>query len=158
MQLSGGTGDEHLSPFTRILVPIDGSDASVHAARLAIRMAAIHSLPVVVLYVIHDRTVEEMAAVSGNAAETIRRQLEVQGYSYLEHIARIAKDYGVACERVVRKGVAHTQIADIVREHGIDLVVIGEARRESSRRAFLSGVAEHVIEYVPCSVLVVKSQ
>jgi nucleotide-binding universal stress UspA family protein len=158
MGLSTGVGREPTSPFTRVLVPVDGSDASVNAARVAIGIAAVHHLPVVVLYVVADRAVEEMRAMSGNSTESVRRQLETKGYGYLEHIARMALDYGVECERVVRQGVPHLQIDEVVRAHRIDLVVMGETRRESSRRALLGGVTEHVIEYVPCSVLVVKAE
>ena len=96
--------------------------------------------------------------MAGHSTESVRRQLESKGYGYLEHIARMAIDYGVECERVVRQGVPHLQIDEVVRTHRIDLVVMGETRHESSRRALLGGVTEHVIEYVPCSVLVVKPE
>jgi nucleotide-binding universal stress UspA family protein len=158
MEHTAGLQGELLSPFTRILVPVDGSDASIGAAELAVRMAAVHHLPVIVMYVIDDRTVEEMVAMSGNAEDTVRRQLEAKGYTYLEHIARIAREYGVNCERVLRRGVPHTQIAEIVRKNGIDLIVIGQTRRQSSRRAFFGSLTEHVMEYVPCSVLVAKME
>jgi nucleotide-binding universal stress UspA family protein len=157
MTLSDARRGEIPSPFTRILVPVNGSEASIEAAQLALRMAAIHVLPVVVLYVVDDRTVSELVAHSGQAEEAVRRQLETKGYGYLEHIARMARDYGVDCERIVRKGVPHAQVADIVRNYGIDLIVIGETRHESARRAFLGSFTGHVIEYVPCPVLVAKS-
>lgn len=157
MGVRTGPREERTSPFTRILVPIDGSDASIQAMRTAANMAAVHRLPVIALYVIADKTVDEMMAVTGDSEDAVRRQLEEKGWSYLEHAERIARSYGVTCERMVRRGIPHSQVADVVEDQGADLVVLGEARRQISRRALLGSFTEHVIEYVPCSVLVVKS-
>jgi len=148
---------EALTPFRRILVSIDGSDASIRAANTAIQMAAVHGLPVIALYVVDDRAVEEVVTVSGEAPDTVRRQLESKGWRYLEHVARLAKNYAVACERLVRKGRPYSQIADLVRSRHVDLVVVGESRVQSARRALVGGLTDHVIEHTPCSVLVVKS-
>ena len=120
-------------------------------------MAAFHALPIVAVYVIDDRTVAEVAAVSGETTERVRRKLEAKGWRYLEHVARIAKNHNVECSRIVREGVPHRQIADIVRDNGVDLIVLGQSNRHSSRRTYLGSTTEHVIEYVPCSVLIIKS-
>ena len=146
------------SPFSRILVPIDGSDASINAAHVAVRMAAVHSLPIIAVYVIDDKSVDEMVSMSGESVENVRRQLESKGRRYLDHVASIAKRFGVQCTRVVRRGIPHAQIADIVRDRGIDLVVLGRAQPQSARRAFIGSTTEHVIDYVPCSVMVVKQR
>ena len=45
---------ERLSPFSCILVAVDGSNASLEAAQVAVRMASLHQLPVVALYVVDD--------------------------------------------------------------------------------------------------------
>ncbi|MGC9469307.1 MAG: universal stress protein [Anaerolineae bacterium] len=145
-----------VSPFTKILVPVDGSGASVRAARVAIDMASVHHLPTILLYVVDDKNVQEMARQSGESEESVRRQLESKGWSYLEHVTQLAKNHGVSCDRLVRKGIVHAQISNVVRTEGVDLVVIGSRERQKSRRAFIGSLTEYVIEYVPCSVLVVK--
>jgi nucleotide-binding universal stress UspA family protein len=149
--------DHTLSPFRRILVPIDGSSASLRAGQVAIQMAAVHSLPITLLYVVDEKTIREVVASSGDAMEGVRRRLEEKGWHYLEHVARMAKNQGLTCERLMREGVPQGQIADVVREYDIDLVVIGRKGLQSSRRAFIGSVTERVIEYAPCSVLVIKS-
>jgi nucleotide-binding universal stress UspA family protein len=143
-------------PFAKILVPVDGSEASIRAARVAIDMASVHQLPLIVLYVVDDQGIQRMVRVSGRSEETIRRQMESKGWSYLEHVAEMARSHGVHCDKMIRRGVVHAQITDVVRARGVDLVVIGSRERQRSQRAFIGSLTEHVIEYVPCSVLVVK--
>ena len=151
--------DDHLaSPFNRILTAVDGSAASLRAARVAIEMAAVHHLPLAALYVIDEKAVADMASASGESVEQTRTQLEEKGWRYLEHVARMAKNHGVNCERIMREGLPYRQIADVVRDLGVDLIVIGRRGLQSSRRAFLGSVTERAIEYAPCSVLVVKSE
>ncbi|MBN1250257.1 MAG: universal stress protein [Anaerolineae bacterium] len=147
---------EPQTPFRRILVPVDGSEASIEASRTAVRVAAVHQLPVTALYVVDDTIVTELTAVSGQPQGAVRRQLEAKGWRYLEHIAEIANECGVSCERVMRRGMSHIQIANLVRELDIDLVVIGETRLPNARRAFSGSLTERVIDYVSCSVLVIR--
>lgn len=147
---------ERLSPFSRILVAVDGSSASLEAARVAVRMASLHQLPVVALYVVDDRTVSEVAGVSREAPEVIRRNLEEQGWRHLELVARLAQNYGVEVTRLVRYGVPHIQIASVAREYDADLIVVGKTSQRGSRRSHVGRVTERVIEYVPCAVLVVN--
>ncbi|MGC9520337.1 MAG: universal stress protein [Anaerolineae bacterium] len=144
------------SPFTRILVPIDGSDASIRAGRIAIHMAAIHRLPLTAIYIVDNRAVDEVVATSDETEEAVRRSLEQKGWYYLAHVAGIAKAQGVSCSRVVRRGIPHAQIADVARELGADLIVIGEAQLESARRGLSGTLTARVIQYAHCSVLAVK--
>jgi nucleotide-binding universal stress UspA family protein len=144
-------------PFSRILVPVDGSSASIRAGRIAIRMAAVHDLPVAAVYVVDEKTVSEIAEASRQSRAAVQSELESKGWSYLEHIAQIAENYGITCYRIVKHGTPYGQISDIARERGIDLIVIGQTGRHSSQRSVLGSVAERVVEYATCSVLVVKA-
>ena len=59
------------SPFSSILIYVDGSEASMEALRMGIRIASTHQIPVTALSVIEERVVAEVAAISG----TKRRNL-----------------------------------------------------------------------------------
>ncbi len=144
------------SPFSRILVPVDGSEASIEACRMAVRVASAHGLSVTALYVIESETVDKVAVSSGDSRESVRRQLEDKGRRYLDHAANLAGQYGVKCQGVIRQGILHNQIADVARDVGIDLIVIGDSHLQRGRRAIGGRVTERVIEYASCSVLVVR--
>jgi nucleotide-binding universal stress UspA family protein len=120
-------------------------------------MASVHELPLTALYVIDEKTVADVAAASGEPVDQVRGQLEEKGWHYLQHVTRMAKNHGVDCERLMRDGLVHRQIADVVRDLGVDLIVIGRGGHQNSGRGSMGSVSEHVIEYSPCSVLVIKS-
>jgi len=143
-------------PFSRILVPVDGSEASIEACRMAVRVAGVHGLAVTALYVIENETVDKVAVSSGDSRESVRRKLEHKGRRYLDHAANLAGQYGVECQGVIRHGILHNQIADVARDAGIDLIVIGDSHLQHGRRAIGGSVTERVIEYASCSVLVVR--
>ena len=52
------------TPFSHILVPVDGSDASMHAGLVAMRIAGNHKIPITFVYVV-DRAVVERIAATG---------------------------------------------------------------------------------------------
>ena len=123
---------------------------------MAVRVASAHELAVTALYVIENVAVDKVAASSGDSRESVRRQLEEKGRRYLDHAANLAGQYGVECQGVIRQGILHNQIADVARDAGIDLIVIGDSHLQRARRAIRGSVTERVIEYAPCSVLVVR--
>jgi nucleotide-binding universal stress UspA family protein len=119
-------------------------------------MAGCHSLSLTLLFVVDERTVEEVVGSSGEPSDTVHRAMERKGRRYLEHAMWIASDYGVECRQRLRRGQLHSQIAAAVRELGADLVVVGDARSRGSHRATLGSITESILEYTSCSVLTVR--
>jgi len=147
---------EERSPFTHILVPTDGSETSINAGRLAIQIAALHNIPITFVYVVDSAVVDEIAGATSKTAEMVHRELEANGRRYLDYLSRLARDRGLQTDQVVRHGIPHSEIANLAREQGMDLIVIGQVGRHGPRRVLIGSVAERVIEYAPCPVLVVR--
>lgn len=142
--------------FPHILVPTDGSENSIHAGRLAVQMASSHSSRLTLLYVVDSAIVDEIAGATSKRPETIRQELEDKGRSYLDYLVRLARNSDVQCEQVIRYGIPYREIADAARERGANLVVIGRVGSRGPRSALIGSVAERVIEYADCPVLVVS--
>jgi nucleotide-binding universal stress UspA family protein len=133
------------SPFTHILVPADGTESSINAGRLAIRIAAGHKIPITFLYVVDQ-----------SAAE-VCQQLENKAHSYLDYLSRMASNRGIRAKKVIRRGVPYREISDLAREESVDLIVIGRVGGMGTQQlARIGAVAERVIEYAPCPVLTVR--
>ena len=145
-----------VSPFSRILVPIDGSDASLRAATVAIRMAAVHALPVLAIYVLDVASLDQVGAASREGAVGLSQQLEGKGRRYLDYVQAVAKRYGVDCTTLLLRGIPHARITEVARDRGIDLVVLGASINPGRSRALTGSTACEVIASVPCSVLFVK--
>ena len=147
---------EERSPFTHILVPVDGSESSINAGRLAIQIATTYNVHITFVCVI-DRIVAE--AISGATSRTIEvtcQELENKGKHYLDYLSRLASNRGLQTAQVIRRGIPHREIADLARELGVDLIAIGRVGRHGPHRVHIGSVAERVIESAPCPVLVVR--
>jgi len=142
--------------FSHILVPTDGSRASINAARLAIRLAAAHGAKLTFVYVVDSAVSEELTRHSKKTAEQTRRDLEVSGQRYLDYLTRLAKEQGLTAKQVLRHGNPHNEIISLAHEEGVDLIVMGEVGRRGARRMLMGSVAERVIGYACCPVLVTR--
>jgi nucleotide-binding universal stress UspA family protein len=147
---------EQRSPFTHILVPTDGSDSSINAGQLAIQIAATHRVPVTFAYVVDEIVVDGMASATPRTTKAICEELENKGQRYLDYLSRLARNRGLETDQVIRRGIPHRQIAELAREMGCDLIVVGQVGTHGPQRAHIGSVAERVIESAPCPVLVVR--
>jgi len=147
---------EARSPFTHILVPTDGSETSIDAGRLAIQIAVTHGIPITFVYVVDNAIVDEIAEATSKTAKMVHQELEAKGRRYLDYLSRLARDRGLQTDQVVRHGMPHGEIANLARERNVDLIVIGQVGRRGARRIHIGSVAERVIDYAPCPVLVVR--
>jgi nucleotide-binding universal stress UspA family protein len=142
--------------FHHILVPVDGSQPSVAAGRLAVRLAAIHRARVTFVYVVDSAVVRELTSAIGKTKQQVQGELELTGQRCLDHMGHLAADAGLSDERVIRYGTPCSEIETLAREQGVDLIVIGQVGHRGPRRILIGSVTERVIEYAPCPVLVVK--
>ena len=145
------------SPFTHILVPTDGSESSIHAGRLAVQMASLHNSRMTLVYVVDSAIVQEMAGATSTSTDAMRQELEEKGQRYLDYLDRMARDRNVQTDQAILYGTPYWEIADLARERGVNLIVIGRVGRRGPRSALIGSVAERVLEYADCPVLVVSS-
>jgi nucleotide-binding universal stress UspA family protein len=61
-----------------------------------------------------------------------------------------------ACLALARRGDPADVLADVAREHGADLVVVGRRGRDFAARVLLGSVASRLVAGAPCDVLVVR--
>ena len=81
---------------------------------------------------------------------------EVEGRRYLDYLVRLAGASNVQAQQTIRQGTPYREIADLAREEKVDLIVIGRVGCRGARCALVGSVAERVIEYAHCPVLVVS--
>jgi len=138
----------------RILVPTDGSDCSLRAAELAIRLAKVFEAEILVIYVIDTVILNEITR--GVEKGAVEKELKEKGQRYLDYIVKQAEKEGLKAKSVLTKGEPHDQIVRHARNHKADLIVMGTYGRRGAERILIGSVAERVIEYAPCPVLVVR--
>lgn len=138
----------------KILIPTDGSDYSIRAAEYGIKIAKMLGAQVMVVYVIDNVVLSQIAKVSEQ--ETVERELKEDGQRYINYVLSLAQQAGVKAGSLLAKGRPFEQIVHLAKGLGMDLIVMGTYGRRGAERILIGSVAERVIEYASCPVLVVK--
>ena len=138
----------------KILIPVDGSDYSVRAAEYGITIAKMLGAQVMVVYVIDDVAVEQVSKLSER--ENTEGELKQDGQRYINYVLGLAEKENVKAASLLAKGRPFEQIVHLAKGLGIELIVMGTYGHRGADRILIGSVAERVIEYSPCPVLVVK--
>jgi nucleotide-binding universal stress UspA family protein len=138
----------------KILVPIDGSDYSNRAAEYAIGIAKAQGAEVVLVYVVDELVVDQFPG--GNERGNVEAELKSDGQRAVKYAECLLEKAGVKSSSMLLKGRPFEQIVNTTKSFNIDLVVMGTYGRRGAERILIGSVAERVIEYAPCPVLVVK--
>ena len=140
----------------KILLPVDGSEVSLQAARFVIQLAKGGLQTSVVLANVQEpSTLYEMVVVQD--PEALQRASAAAGVHTLESARVLLVEAGIEVEREVASGdPAHT-IVDIVERFACDMVVMGASGTSSLRSALLGSVSNEVLHAAGVPVVIVKS-
>jgi nucleotide-binding universal stress UspA family protein len=139
-------------PFERILVAIDGSEASDHAFAKALELAEITDARLTALAI--EGPLPAYAATIGEVDE-VKREKDLFFGALAEHARARAEQAGIELEVELRVGHAAEVISDFAAVGGYDLVVIGH-RGHFLRDHLLGSTADRVAEHAPCPVMIVR--
>jgi nucleotide-binding universal stress UspA family protein len=145
--------------FKHILLATDGSEASAHAAQLAVDLARVHDARLTALYVVDPYPYlgigetnplgfqAYMSAAHDHAAQAHARVAALcdKGGKPVQVALRLAED--------VRAGEG---IVNAAREAGANLIVVGSHGRGAIGRMLLGSVAARVVANAPVPVLVAR--
>lgn len=139
--------------YQKILVALDGSEASRKALRAAIEVARAFTASLVAVGV--EEHLPHYAATVGEVEEAKEEQNSFFA-TVLGEAARIAAEQSVQISTEVRAGNAAQQIVQLAREGGFDLIVLGAKGHSLVRDFLLGSTTDRVIHHAPCSVLAVR--
>jgi nucleotide-binding universal stress UspA family protein len=138
----------------RILVPVDGSDYSVRASEYAVSLAKKVGAELVVVYVIDSVVLDQMSKFTER--ENTELDLKADGERYVKYVVGVAQSQGVNASSFLARGIPFEQIVHLAKGLAVDLIIMGSYGRRGAERILIGSVAERVIEYTACPVLVVK--
>ena len=146
-------------PIQNVLVYVDGTEASITAAQLAILISKPLGASLTALYVVNTRALTDLVRTHiflKEEQDEYQRDIEADAERYLKHVYQLGDQKGVSIVSVKRSGNVHQEIRKYVDESEIDLLVIGELARIRSRRDEIFDEAERAMRGVKCSVLIAK--
>jgi len=143
-----------MSRFTRILCPVDMSDASTTALRHAAALARWYGSELLVQHVLPSAaTTFAWAPDLANQLPMPASRERAEGAMHAAIAAAEAAD--LTPRLLVAEGFAHEAIVMAARDEACDLLVIGTHGRSGFSHLFLGSVTEKVIRTARCPVLTV---
>jgi len=141
--------------FQRILVPIDGSQLSLKAAKQGIYIARKLESKVVFLYVIDVRMIET-SSLTGTDTGILRTRLRNVAERCLNEAAKLAEEENIMFQNRIREGLPAEDILKEIEDEKIDLVIMGSKGMSGAHRVIIGSTAEEIVRWSPCPVLIVK--
>src|SRR5918992_578453 len=148
----------------KILVPVDGSKASVKALQYATHLAELEASnsELIVVHVLED--VKQGGAIGlqakyGNVrlVEGFKRARRQAALEWLKQIEGAARKKGIRLKSEILDGDSKVEIIiDYANENSVDLIVMGSRGLTGFKRLLLGSVANAVVSNAPCPVMVVR--
>ena len=138
--------------YKRMLLPLDGSPPSEHAAKVGLALAGRLKAELVLVHVVEPQRFQELSDYDEAVA-----QARTVGQSLLEHWQRQAKRHQVPATTHLEQ---HRDTAAVIFQCALrercDLMVLGTHGRTGLPRLLLGSVAERVARLGPLPVLLVR--
>jgi nucleotide-binding universal stress UspA family protein len=149
--------------FKDLLVPIDFSDHSAVALRLALHLARDQGARLTLLHVglAPGAGTYDLGGYGVLVPETLVQLHESAAREQMHALRKLAREEipdDVPYAPLVREGTPVDEILAQVREGNHDLVVMGTHGRSGVARAFLGSVTERVLRHATVPVLVTRVQ
>ena len=138
--------------INKILLPVDGSDHSMHAARYAADLAGIMQAEIVLLYSHKPFPVVLGEPYFQNAVNKIMQQSN----ELLEPFREVLKEKEASFTDRIMEGHADVVIVEVARIEKCDLIVMGSRGRTDLEGLLLGSNTHRVLKTAPCPVLVMR--
>jgi len=143
-------------PYDTVVIPTDGSQPALRAAREGFELADALGADVYIVSVA-DSSLATGVGYSGDSA-SVRKRLREKARQRAESLGEEAAKRGIDATVVVREGIPAKQIVDYAEEVGADIIVIGTSGRGGVARAVMGSVADKVVRTSPVPVVTVRPE
>jgi nucleotide-binding universal stress UspA family protein len=147
----------HVGGLRKILVAVDGSSQSMKGVDLAVSLAKQYDSSLTALYVIHlplnDNSDPQQTWYKG-----FKEHAESEARGWFKAIKKKGEENGIKIDAktVETPKPIPYEIANYAELDGSDIIVIGSKGRSGIERLYLGSVAQGVVTYASCSVIVVR--
>jgi nucleotide-binding universal stress UspA family protein len=138
--------------LSNILIAHDGSDGAFKALTFALDLAHQLQLPLSMLMV--EETPDFPASMDEVMEE--KREFDFRFKPVAERAKQLAALKQVNLDVQVVSGHPVRTITEFVKEHGVDLLVVGFMGHSALYERIIGGTADRLVRLSPCTVTVVK--
>ncbi|HHW44068.1 MAG TPA: universal stress protein [Desulfotomaculum sp.] len=143
--------------YSKILVPVDGSEYSLRAMEHAAHLAQALDARVTLLHVLYiPPNLDTLRGKVGEAYNVVKEQITREGERLLKGIKEKCINYPINCEEKLVWGDPAYEITREGEEGKYDLIVIGGRGMGEIKGWILGSISRRVVRYAKCPVLVIK--
>lgn len=143
--------------YDTVLVPVDGSDASMSATEEAVEITGddgtVYALAVIEELPMHRRSGK--AEKFENRGEQTKQE---DATAAADAAAEIVESADIECETEVVEGVPSREIATRAEELGVDAIVVGKRSSQESAGDILGSTTERILKNAPTTVVAVPAR
>ncbi|MCZ0717994.1 universal stress protein [Aerococcus kribbianus] len=139
-----------MTTLSKILVPIDGSEAAYTAFQEAIRIAKLNDASLIIYNAVDDFIRYGNVEYSTHLFEYSRNVADENMQKYQAE----ADQAGVDAQSKIEKGDPRRGILEEAQASDVDLIVIGSTGKSNIERVMMGSVSEYVVRHAKCNVLI----
>ena len=139
--------------FRNILVPTDGSEYTKLAINRAIELAKEVGGSITAIYVI-DHTVFGNIPMDSSVT-SVYDMMEKEGHDATKYVLDLCDKNGIEAKELIVEGAPVKAIVNASSDY--DVIVMGTLGRTGFAKLMMGSVAERVVRYAKCPVMVVRA-
>lgn len=139
--------------FKNILLAVDGSDHSLHAAKTAAELARNMSTVILRIVVAYDAVPSYLGEPNMQSAISARME---DAEAILQKAMDAVGDISGEVHTEVLEGLPAEAILDVAKTRKSDLIVMGSRGLGRLQGALLGSQSQKVVQHAPCPVLIVR--
>lgn len=140
----------------KILFPTDFSEGSSLALDYAVDMANRYEAKLYVVHVLYDMGTAVGWYIPHPSMDELSKDIEKSAEKELSRFGLEESRSLKGVERLVLKGVPHTEIIKFANDNQIDLIIMSTHQRKGMGRILFGSTAAQVVRFAPCPVLAVR--
>ncbi len=151
--------------FQNVVILINGSEASIHAAQYGILLSKLYHCNLKAVYVVDSASLKQLTMQKFFVADESRMyedSLRADGNRYLDYVADLGKSKGVKIETEIRTGAVWSEVIMAADEMKAGLILVGGYKTEMNSNVeihdVVSSASRDIIMNAHCSVLVVREK
>jgi nucleotide-binding universal stress UspA family protein len=140
--------------FSKLLVPVDGSENSVRALEAAIFLSKKIDAHVTVMHVMQKPPTVYIHPQK--ELEELLRNYRREAEQILERCEEIGNRNGVELKKVIIEGDVASKILRFAEKEGLDMIVMGHRGSGRFKEMVLGSISQKVLNQTKSSVLIIR--
>lgn len=140
--------------FTKILVPVDGSDNSYRALEAALVLSEKLGSNISVVNVMEQVPITHIE--SEKLLSELLEAYKKENQEVLSKCSDIARQKGIAIKTVLLQGNPAPVILDYSKKENFDLVIMGSRGMGKFKELIIGSVSSKIVHHSPCAIMIIR--